>query len=214
MNHGFVHVTSSPRYPQSNGEAEWTVRTMKRLLKRDDDQHIALMVYRSTSLQLEWAISSRNTHGPTIAHSTTHPPNRSETERFPRRAPGKEGRSTSFRPAAKLQLTTQSTRLTKATTWRSSLDQRPKLWAAVFTFNPYLFISINELLISIIHLLISIIHLLISIIHLLISIIHLLISIIHLFISIIHLCISIKMAASAIFIDKNRGQAKTRTFTR
>ena len=28
------------------------------------------------------------------------------------------------------------------------------LWAAVFTFNPYLLISINELLISIIHLLI------------------------------------------------------------
>ena len=51
------------------------------------------------------------------------------------------------------------------------------VWAAVFTFNPYLLISINDLLISIIHLLISIIHLLISIIHLLISIIHLLISI-------------------------------------
>ena len=30
------------------------------------------------------------------------------------------------------------------------------VWAAVFTFNPYLLISINELLISIIHLLISI----------------------------------------------------------
>ena len=43
------------------------------------------------------------------------------------------------------------------------------LWAAVFTFNPYLLISINELLISIIHLLISINELLISIIHLLIS---------------------------------------------
>ena len=64
---------------------------------------------------------------------------------------------------------------------------RGALWAAVFTFNPYLLISINDLLISIIHLLISIIHLLISIIHLLISIIHLLISIIHLLISIIHL---------------------------
>ena len=37
------------------------------------------------------------------------------------------------------------------------------LWAAVFTFNPYLLISINELLISIIHLLISINELLISI---------------------------------------------------
>ena len=44
------------------------------------------------------------------------------------------------------------------------------LWAAVFTFNPYLLISINELLISIIHLLISINELLISINELLISI--------------------------------------------
>ena len=37
------------------------------------------------------------------------------------------------------------------------------VWAALFTFNPYLLISINELLISIIHLLISINELLISI---------------------------------------------------
>ena len=51
MNYGFVHVTSSPRYPQSNGEAERAVRTMKGLLKRNDDQHIAIMVYRSTPLQ-------------------------------------------------------------------------------------------------------------------------------------------------------------------
>ena len=86
--------------------------------------------HRSHGIQIdaasEWAISSRNVHGPKIAYSTNHPPNRSETEGFPRRVPGKEGRSTSFKPAAKLQLTTQSTRLTKATTWRSSLDQRPK----------------------------------------------------------------------------------------
>ena len=38
-----------------------------------------------------------------------------------------------------------------------------QVWAAVFTFNPYLLISINELMISIIHLLISINELLISI---------------------------------------------------
>ena len=61
-------------------------------------------------------------------------------------------------------------------------DKGASLWAAVFTFYPYLLISINELLISIIHLLISINELLISIIHLLIS---------------------INMAASVIFIDIN-----------
>ena len=54
-----------------------------------------------------------------------------------------------------------------------------RLWASVFTFNPYLLISINQLLISIIDLLISTNQLLISIIDLLISINQLLISIIH-----------------------------------
>ena len=59
-----------------------------------------------------------------------------------------------------------------------SVQQQGHLvWAAVFTFNPYLLISINELLISIIHLLISINELLISINELLISINELLISI-------------------------------------
>ena len=68
------------------------------------------------------------------------------------------------------------------------------LWAAVFTFNPYLLISINELLISINELLISIIHLLTSINELLISINELLISI-------NELLISINMASSTVFID-------------
>ena len=44
------------------------------------------------------------------------------------------------------------------------------VWAAVFTFNPYLLISINELMISIINLLISINEFLISLNDLLISI--------------------------------------------
>ena len=63
------------------------------------------------------------------------------------------------------------------------------LWAAVFTFNPYLLISINELMISIIHLLISINELLISIDELLISINYLL--------------ISINTSSSTVFIDIN-----------
>ena len=63
------------------------------------------------------------------------------------------------------------------------------LWAAVFTFNPYLLISINELMISIIHLLISINELLISINELLVSINELL--------------ISINTSSSTVFIDIN-----------
>ena len=64
-----------------------------------------------------------------------------------------------------------------------------KVWAAVFTFNPYLLISINEFMISMIHLLISINELLISINELLISINEWL--------------ISINTSSSAVFIDIN-----------
>ena len=46
--------------------------------------------------------------------------------------------------------------------WKAAVTGK-RVWAAVFTFNPYLLISINELTISIIHLLISINELLISI---------------------------------------------------
>ena len=72
----------------------------------------------------------------------------------------------------------------------------PNIWAAVFTFNPYLLISINELTISIIHLLISISELLISINKLLISINELLISI-------NELLISTNISSSTLFIDIN-----------
>ena len=46
----FVHTTSSPRYPQSNGEAERGVRTVKQLLNKTSDPCKALLSYRSTPL--------------------------------------------------------------------------------------------------------------------------------------------------------------------
>ena len=49
--YGFTHLTSSPIYPQANGEAETGVLTMKGLLEKNKDAHLALLSYQSTPLQ-------------------------------------------------------------------------------------------------------------------------------------------------------------------
>lgn len=46
----FKHVTSSPRYPQSNGQAEAAVKIVKNILKKCDDPHLGLLAYRNTPL--------------------------------------------------------------------------------------------------------------------------------------------------------------------
>ena len=48
--YGFAHITSSPNHPQSYGEAERMVKTVKSLLFKSSDPNLALMVYRSSSL--------------------------------------------------------------------------------------------------------------------------------------------------------------------
>ena len=46
----FKHVTSGPMFPQSNGQVEWTIQTVKRLLKRSNDPCLALLSYHATPL--------------------------------------------------------------------------------------------------------------------------------------------------------------------
>jgi transposase InsO family protein len=46
----FQHVTSSPRYPRGNGEAERAVKTIKRLWEKSMDKEMALLLYRATPL--------------------------------------------------------------------------------------------------------------------------------------------------------------------
>ena len=48
--YNFIHVTSSPRYPASNGETERCVKTVKGFLKKCEDAYLALLTYRSIPL--------------------------------------------------------------------------------------------------------------------------------------------------------------------
>ena len=42
--YSFKHTTTSPHCPKANGEVERAVQTVKRLWRKNDDKHLALLV--------------------------------------------------------------------------------------------------------------------------------------------------------------------------
>ncbi|UYV76843.1 K02A2.6-like [Cordylochernes scorpioides] len=50
QDYGFTHVTSSPRYPQSNGFIESFVKIVKERIGKSKDPYLALLAYRATPL--------------------------------------------------------------------------------------------------------------------------------------------------------------------
>ena len=50
--YGFTQCTSSPHYPRSNGLSKRTVKTVKAMLLKSEDPHLALLSYRS--IEFSW----------------------------------------------------------------------------------------------------------------------------------------------------------------
>ena len=54
-NYGFEHLTSRPYFPQSNGEVERAVQTIKNLMKKKDDMYLAILSYPTTPTEIRYS---------------------------------------------------------------------------------------------------------------------------------------------------------------
>ena len=68
------HVTSSPHYPQSNGQIERTIQTVKKLLSTGDDPNLSLLNYRATPLPWCGVSPAELLMGPQTADNGTSDP--------------------------------------------------------------------------------------------------------------------------------------------
>ena len=55
QNFDFQHQTSSPNFPQGNGEIERAIKTVKSMLEKATDPYIGLLSYRTTPLANDYS---------------------------------------------------------------------------------------------------------------------------------------------------------------
>ena len=120
---GFKHTTSSPRFPQSNAEAERAVETTKSLLKKEKHPSKGLLAYRSTPLACGYSPSEllmgRKLRNTIPTFHTVLNPSWPDMDKLSEKESRKQGNS-----KAELQSTAQCHSLEISLTWYSSAHQR------------------------------------------------------------------------------------------
>ena len=120
---GFKHTTSSPSFPQSNGEAERAVETTKSLLKKEKDRSKGLLAYRSTPLACGYSPSEllmgRKLTNTIPTFHTVLNPSWPDMDKLSEKGSRKQGNS-----KAELQSTAQCHSLEISLTWYSCAHQR------------------------------------------------------------------------------------------